>query len=381
MTVHPSELAAVTQPVTNARGLPNAFYTDPEVFEEEKRKVFFRNWAALGFFSDVPEPGDAKPLTFLGQPLVLIRGRDGVLRVFQNVCRHRGMILIERPQKIERAIRCPYHSWCYELDGSLRTTPHVGGPGTNRHDAIKRDELGLFEVRSHTWLGMVFVNIDGQAPAFEEYAGDAIARYADFDKPLYKCGGEGTFTMEVKANWKLAIENGAESYHLPWVHPGLNSYSRLEDHYHIEAHGPLCGQGTTVYNPSLSEDGRRFPEFADFDAKWNQGAEYPMLFPNIMIGVHKDQLWGFIVEPVSHDRSIEHVQIYYADPSVAGDAWAGMRKKNAEMWAGVFAEDIFVVEGMQRGRHATQFDGGKFSPVMDNPTHDFHAWVASQMMA
>ena len=160
----------------------------------------------------------------------MIRGRDGVLRVFQNVCRHRGMILIEQPQKIERAIRCPYHSWCYELDGSLRTTPHVGGPGTNRHDAIKRDELGLFEVRSHTWLGMVFVNIDGRAPDFETYIGEALPRYKDFDRPLYRCGDEGTFTMEVKGNWKLAIENGAEAYHLPWVHPGLNSYSRLEDH-------------------------------------------------------------------------------------------------------------------------------------------------------
>jgi phenylpropionate dioxygenase-like ring-hydroxylating dioxygenase large terminal subunit len=320
-------------------------------------------------------------MSFLGQPLVMVRDKDGILRVFQNICRHRGMILVQEPGKIERAIRCPYHSWCYELDGRLRTTPHVGGPGTNRHDAIKREDLGLFEVRSHIWLGIVFINLDGKAPAFEDYAGDALERFADFDKPLFRCGDEGTFTMEVAANWKLAIENGAESYHLPWVHPGLNSYSRLEDHYHIDGQGPYCGQGTTVYNPSLSEDGRRFPEFADYDPKWTQGSEYPMFFPNIMIGVHRDQVWGFIVEPVSHDRSIEHVQIYYTDPDVSGDDWAAMRRKNAEMWAEVFAEDIFVVEGMQKGRSASMFDGGKFSPVMDNPTHDFHAWVAHQMQA
>jgi phenylpropionate dioxygenase-like ring-hydroxylating dioxygenase large terminal subunit len=381
MTIHSSDLAAVIQPVSTARGLPNQFYTDPAVFEEEKKRVFFRNWAALGFISDAPNPGDAKPLTFLGQPLVMIRDKDGTLRVFQNICRHRGMILIDKPGKIERAIRCPYHSWCYELDGRLRTTPHVGGPGTNRHDAIKREELGLFEVRSHAWLGIVFVNLDGTAPAFEEYAATAIARYADFDRPLHKCGDEGTFTMEVKGNWKLAIENGAESYHLPWVHPGLNSYSRLEDHYHLDIGDPFCGQGTTVYNPMLTDDGRRFPSFSGQDPKWAKGAEYPMFFPNVMIGLQNDHTYGFIVVPEGHDRSVEHVQIFYTDPEVAGEKWREMREANARTWRSVFDEDIFVVEGMQRGRHASMFDGGKFSPVMDNPTHDFHAWIARQMMA
>jgi phenylpropionate dioxygenase-like ring-hydroxylating dioxygenase large terminal subunit len=291
------------------------------------------------------------------------------------------MILISEPGKIERAIRCPYHSWCYELDGRLRTTPHVGGPGTNRHDAIKRDELGLFEVRSHVWLGIVFVNIDGNAPAFEDYAASAIARYADFDRPLYKCGDEGTFSLTVNGNWKLAIENGAESYHLPWVHPGLNSYSRLEDHYHLDLGNLFCGQGTTVYSPMLTEDGRRFPAFAGQDEKWTKGAEYPMFFPNVMIGLQNDHTYGFIVVPESHDRSVEHVQIYYTDPKVAGEEWREMREINARTWRGVFDEDIFVVEGMQRGRHASMFDGGKFSPVMDNPTHDFHTWIARQMMA
>ena len=376
MTAFPLDLSNVTQDIAHARGLPNAFYTDPAVFEQEKERVFFRNWAALGFVSDAPNPGDAKPLTFLGQPLVMVRDHDGVLRVFQNICRHRGMILVQEAGPIARVIRCPYHSWSYELSGQLRTTPHVGGPGMNRHDAIRRDSLGLIEVRSHTWLGVVFVNIDGQAPDFESWAGEAVARYADFDRPLYRCGDEGTFTMEVHANWKLAIENGAESYHLPWVHPGLNSYSRLEDHYHIPAQGPVCGQGTTVYNPGL-----KFPQFQGIGSKWATGAEYPMIFPNLMVGLQNDHTFAFIVEPVTHQFSREHVQLFYASPDAAGPEWAEQREKNAVQWRSVFEEDIFVVEGMQKGRHARGFDGGKFSPVMDNPTHDFHAWVARQMSA
>ncbi len=379
MTLHAPDLAAVTRPVSTARGLPNPFYVDQTVFEEEKRRVFFRNWAGLGFAKDAPEPGDAVPISFLGQPLVMVRDRDGTLRVFQNICRHRGMILIEKPGKIQRAIRCPYHSWCYELDGRLRTTPHVGGPGNNRHDDIRREELGLIEVRSAEWLGVVFVNIDGQAPAFGDYAAEALARWAEYDRPLH-FAPDGAFSLEVRSNWKLAVENYCESYHLPWVHPGLNSYSRLEDHYHIEQPGRFSGQGTRVYRPMLAEDGRRFPLFPDLPEKWNEGAEYISLYPNVLLGVHKDHSFAIVLEPAAIDRTVEHVAIFYADARALGDDFAAMRARNAKMWQDVFVEDIFVVEGMQKGRHASGFDGGKFSPVMDSPTHMFHHWVATQML-
>ncbi len=379
MTAFPFDLSAVQGPIATARGLPNPFYVDPDVFSVEKERVLFRNWAALGFASDVPLPGDARPVNFLGQPLLMLRDKTGRLRVFQNICRHRGMILVAEPCRIERAIRCPYHSWCYELDGRLRTTPHVGGPGTNRHDAIHRDELGLIEVRSHEWLGVVFVNIDGQAPAFEQANAALLARWAEFDRPLHHGGPELSFTLEVACNWKLAVENYCESYHLPWVHPGLNSYSRLEDHYHIEEPGRFSGQGTRVYRPMLTEDGRRFPLFGGLSEKWAEGAEYTALYPNVLLGVHKDHTFAIVLEPVGHDRTIEHVGIFYADEGVTGAEWTDMRAANARMWKDVFVEDVFVVEGMQKGRHARGFDGGRFSPVMDSPTHCFHAWVAGQM--
>ena len=122
-------LDQVRAPVATARGMPNAFYADADVFEAEKQAVFAANWACIGFASDVPGAGDVKPVDFLGQPYVIVRGKDDVVRVFENVCRHRGMILVEKPAHTNGIIRCPYHSWCYGLDGSLRTTPHVGGPG------------------------------------------------------------------------------------------------------------------------------------------------------------------------------------------------------------------------------------------------------------
>lgn len=373
------DFSSVTRPVATARGLPNPCYTDPALFEREKNGVFFPHWAALGFATDCPDPGDAKPVRFLGQPLVMVRDRDGVLRVFQNICRHRGMILVAEEGPIARVIRCPYHSWSYELNGQLRTTPHVGGPGTNRHDAISRDQLGLIEVRSHQWMGVVFVNIDGSAPAFEDAHADLLARWAEFDRPIHSGGTESGFTLEVATNWKLAVENYCESYHLPWVHPGLNSYSRLEDHYHIEAPRRFSGQGTRVYRPMLAPDGSRFPVFDGLSARWNEAAEYIALYPNVLLGVHKDQTFAIVLEPVDHQNTVERVQIFYASEAVTGDEWAEMRQRNAAMWKQVFEEDIFVVEGMQAGRHAIAFDGGRFSPVMDSPTHCFHDWVASLM--
>jgi len=378
MTLSPQDLQAVVQPIQDARGLPNPCYVDPEFHNREKSSLFGAGWAGFAFAADAPEPGSVRPIEFLGQPLLLARDRAGDLRVFHNVCRHRGMILVEEAGMLSRAIRCPYHSWCYELDGKLRTTPHVGGPGTNRHDCIDRDSLGLLEVRSHQWMGVVWINLDGKAPPFAEYASGLIGRWAEFDRPLAAVE-DGFFDLEVNSNWKLAVENYCESYHLPWVHPGLNSYSRLEDHYHIEEPGEFSGQGTRVYRPLLAEDGRRFPEIADLAPHWAEGAEYTALYPNVLLGVHKDHCFAILLVPQGTERTVERVGIHYFDPSVAGPDWKDMRTKNTEMWREVFEEDIFVVEGMQRGRHAQAFDGGRFSPVMDNPTHCFHAWVAGHM--
>ena len=120
-----TDLTNVRTPVEQANGLPNAHYIDPAVFEEEKHALLFSQWAGLAVAADVPEPGDAKPLEFLGMPLLLLRDKDGEVRVFQNICRHRGMILVEEPRKIEGAIRCPYHSWCYSTKGALVSTPHA----------------------------------------------------------------------------------------------------------------------------------------------------------------------------------------------------------------------------------------------------------------
>jgi phenylpropionate dioxygenase-like ring-hydroxylating dioxygenase large terminal subunit len=228
-------------------------------------------------------------------------------------------------------------------------------------------------------MDMVFVNLSGTAPAFEDHAASLIERWSEFTDKLLVHGGDcASFALDVATNWKLAVENYCESYHLPWVHPGLNSYSRLEDHYNIVEAGRFSGQGTTVYDPQLAAVGKPMRDFLDLSERWSKAAEYVALYPNVLLGVHRDHTFAIMLDPQSPDRTIERVEVYYADPEMASVERAELRERHCAMWREVFEEDIFVVEGMQRGRSASFFDGGRFSPVMDEATHCFHHWVAER---
>lgn len=378
-TASAADLKDVLRPAAGARGLPNAWYTDAEAFAHERRRLFFANWAGLAFASDAPQPGDVRPVEFLDMPLFLARGMDGGLRVFHNVCRHRGMILVQAPANVKGAVTCPYHMWCYGLDGKLRSTPNAGGPGVNEDAALRKTELGLKEVRGHVWRDVVFVNISGGAPPFETAAADLIERWRDFEQPAYYAGPDSDLEYRLGANWKLAVENYCEAYHLPSVHPGLNTYSRLEDHYSIQGPGPFSGQGTRVYAPQTGAGGGTFARFKGLSEKWDKGAEYLALYPNVLFGVQNDHVYAFIIEPRGPHQTRERARIYYASEDMTGPAAADMREANRRLWDEVFLEDVGVVEGMQRGRASPAFDGGKFAPVMDAPTHWFHRWAAEQL--
>jgi len=227
-------------------------------------------------------------------------------------------------------------------------------------------------------MDVVFVNISNNAASFEEVHSDIINQWQEFDKPLYH-NEDSSFELTVKSNWKLAVENYCESYHLPWVHPGLNLVSRLEDHYHIENTLKYSGQGSYVYSQLKGKDNEVFPDFDGLKKKWNTASEYISLYPNVLLGVHRDHTYAIILEPKSTNKTREHVAIYYASAEATKARFKDLRIKNKFFWEDVFKEDIFVVEGMQEGRNGKFFDGGKFSPVMDGPTHLFHEWVATQI--
>ena len=366
-----------------AHGLGNGHYVDPDVHELENQSVIANTWASIGFAKDVPNRGDVMPTTLAGQPLLIVRGSDGDVQVFENVCRHRGMILVEEPRHFKSAIACRYHAWCYGFKGDLKTTPHIGGPGIHDLPEVKKENLGLIPVRTTVWMDVVYVNLSGTAKEFDTAIRPLTERWSEFmGQPIFHGGPDSSFKLELNCNWKLAVENYCESYHLPWVHPALNRYSRLQDHYEIlDTDGNFSAQGTTVYDPKLDDSGRTFSTFDGLSDHWNTGAEYISLFPNTLLGIHKDHYYAIRIEPLGPNRTREHVEIYYTDADMVTDDWADLRAINTEMWKTVFLEDVFAVEGMQKGRSAPGFDGGAFSPIMDRPTQMFHEWVGGQYRA
>jgi choline monooxygenase len=167
---------------------------------------------------------------------------------------------------------------------------------------------------------------------------------------------------------------------LPTIHPELNKVSNISDHYHIQGlPNRFAGQGSHKYSRPIKEN-RTFNNFPNWPKDLAKKAEYIALFPNVMIGLHVDHFYIFWLEPISIIETKEHLEIYYiGEESANSNELKNMRKENAKFWKEVMSEDIKAIEGMQEGRNSPIYNGGNFSPVMDNPTHQFHKWVANNL--
>ena len=186
----------------------------------------------------------------------------------------------------------------------------------SKSKGFDKSSSGLKEVRSYVWLDLIIVNISNNETSFQEYIKPLNDRWSKFwsekDQKLIKHSKDlGYFKLKAKCNWKFAIENYCESYHLPWVHPELNTYSKISDHYHIQGlPNRFAGQGTVVYNPKIKGK-NKFPCFPNWPKNKIKIAEYVALFPNVMLGIHKDHYYAYWLEPVNHELTIEHMEIYY----------------------------------------------------------------------
>ena len=379
------KIKAVSKPIEEAHGLPNECYTSSEYLMIEREKIFKDKWSIIGIGSSVPNPGDAKPYNLLGIPLIILRDKKNKIRVFHNVCSHRGFKLLSEPCSLKNVLRCPYHSWSYDFEGKLVATPHIGGLNIHTSEKFDKSKSNLKEVRSNVWMDIIFVNINNNEVEFKEYVKPLEDRWSKFitkkDQHLLVYSRDhGHFSLDVKSNWKFAIENYCESYHLPTIHPELNKISNISDHYHIQGlPNRFAGQGSKKYNQLIKEN-KAFDNFKKWPKDLSKNSEYIALFPNVMIGLHIDHFYVFWLEPISINKTKEHLAMYYVgDSSANGKEFESMRKENARIWKDVMSEDIKAVEGMQEGRNSPAYNGGNFSPVMDNPTHQFHKWVANNL--
>ena len=381
----PNKIEVVKNPIEKAHGLPNECYLNNDYLEFEKEKIFKNNWTMIGVASSVPNPGDAKPFNLLGIPILIVRNKENEVKVFHNVCSHRGFKLVDQECKLKNVIRCPYHSWSYDFNGKLTVTPHIGGLGKHEVEGFDKNNSNLKEIKSNIWMDLIFININSNAKPFEDFIKPLEDRWSKFifkkDQKLIRHSTDnGYFNMTVNSNWKFAIENYCESYHLPWIHPELNKVSNISDHYHIEDENlNFSGQGSNKYSQQF--DGNiKFKCFPNWPTELSEKSEYVSLYPNVMLGIHIDHFYAFWLEPISNNQTKEHFELYYVgDESASSDEFKDIREKNFAFWQEVMNEDVTAIEGMQNGRNSPAYNGGNFSPVMDTPTLMFHKWVATNL--
>ena len=341
-------------------GLPAAAYVDEGFWETERRTVFTRNWVCIGFAHEVKTRGEAMPVDFAGHPLVVIRNRDDGVGVFHNICRHRCMRLVDKHESVGNLIVCPYHAWAYDLDGNLKAAPHFGG--VDRHDNGGMDpaRTGLHRVRSHVWKDWIFVNLDGDAPPFEEYSATMLDRLADLDWD--KVDNVATLDFgEVACNWKFIMENFIEPYHVQFVHRSTTDQP-LGDHYTI-VDGNCVGSAIDL------------DEEKGTSGRLAVSSRYLALYPNFILGRYfPDQLGVYLNIPTGPGTMTQKRAIYTTEGQrLSKKETEGLRK----LWWDVHKEDHEMTERLQLGRKSTMSaDGGLLSPVWEDSVRAFQEMVA-----
>ncbi len=357
------------------KGLPAAAYTSDDFFRLEQQKVFQANWSLAGFVHELPEPGDVRPSLMGGVPILAVHGGDGRIRVFHNVCRHRGLTLVDAPCSGRKRLTCPYHAWTYGLDGKLVIAPHFGGLGKKPVEGFAYEDHGLKEVRSAIWHDWIFVNIDGNAPPFDEFLAPLKDYIGDLDldhiRPIIEMDS-GT----VKANWKFLTENFCEPYHVPVVHPETAAGQPLKDHYMVrDRHLTGCGIKITG-----GVDDLKPPKANGRDLCLDISAWYLVLFPHFNFFVYfGDETHVYVMlntalaPGLTHQRRVIY-QIGGEEPSEAmKDAW---RRLNAD----VIREDWDMAERLQLGRASpVMADGGVMSPAWEVGEHGFDELIMEAM--
>ncbi len=370
------DLSKLFRPTAEAQGLPGLCYTDPDYHRLEQKRLFAEGWPAVAVGAELPRPGDLLPISVAGQPVLLVRDREGAVRAFHNVCSHRGVVLVERAARGQPVVRCPYHSWAYGLDGRLLKTPDIGGSGKHTIPGLDPAALGLKPVRCGQWGDVIFVNLSGTAPELADWLDPLVRRWQHVDLGLLRHAGTAEF--EVAADWKIAVENAVEFYHLPWVHPDLNSYSGADVHYFCNAGDRFAGTASAAYRPGRPA-GEILPPFPDLTPELFARAEYPIVFPNMHFGLMADHAFAHILYPAGPGRHRQRFHLYVIGDAAMDPRLAAARAETLERWRAINAEDIGIVESLQLGRASEAYGGGRFSPAQDYVSHFFMRSIARHL--
>jgi choline monooxygenase len=346
--------------------LPAKFYTDATVFAAEKEKIFARTWQVVGHAGQVERPGDYFTAELLGEPLLFVRGSDGTLRGFYNVCRHRAGPPAEGCGS-RKLFRCGYHGWTYGLDGALLSATEIEGV-----EGFRPEEFALKPVRAEEWFNLVFVNLDPEARPLRECLGELPHQAEKFPFAQMKLFERRTYDM--KCNWKTYVDNYLEGYHLPSVHPGLN---RELDYnaYVVEPYARHVRQFSPIRGAQPGDATPRRYQAAREDLASDLGADYFWIFPNWMLNCYPDNVSLNIVLPVDAERSLAIFEWYLPEK----DHGAPAAKASVEFSDQIQIEDMGICEIVQKNLRSRSYSRGRFSVKQEKGVHAFHRMYADLM--
>ncbi len=370
--VSAAEVAAVRQPVDEASLLPPRVFHDPEVLVFEQEAWFARSWLCVGREEDAAEAGQYFLATIAAEGVIVIRGRDGELRAFHNVCRHRGSLLVTEPAGRQVRFQCPYHAWTYELDGRLLRAKH-----TETLIDFSAEEQSLLPVALQTWQGFVFLALEPEGVMLADHLADLpghVARFAMCDLRRAR-----RIEYEVGANWKVIAENYSECYHCPGVHPQLNRLTPYDQGRNLESEGPWAGGWMELVGDAdtMSTDGATHgrPPLPGLAAEDERRIYYFVLWPNLLLSLHPDYVMTHQVWPIDAERSrvvcewLFHPETMTRadfDPTDAIDFWD---LTNRQDWR--------VCELQQQGTRSRAYVAGRYS-LMEDMVHAFDLMVADR---
>jgi len=279
-----------------ARGLPAEAYTSDAFLQAEFATLFHDNWICVACAHQLPRAGDVRPVEVAGLPLLLLRDTGGEIRAFHNVCRHRNLKLVDAPGNCGKLLRCPYHSWSYDLCGSLKNAPYFGGGLRELPAGFEPAEHGLLPVRCATWHDWIFVCLAAEPPTFESFLAPLQRHLGDVDVADYLPVATLEFG-EVACNWKLLMENFIEPYHVQFVHRTTTAQP-LEDHFTvIDEH---C-VGSVV---ELNEE----QVASAASGALGVTSHYLTLFPMFVMGTYQpDQLGVYLHRPIVRYKRVSFI--------------------------------------------------------------------------
>lgn len=376
-------MTATEQSATLLATLGGEFYTSAAVFAAEQAEIFENSWICAVRAADLAQPGQFKKVQIGRESVLVVRARDGLLRAFLNVCRHRGaQLCTESEGQVRRTLRCPYHAWTYALDGKLVAAPNIVALTDNTGAAIDRYRYGLVPVALTEWLGYVWVCLADVPPSFEEtVVGEVTLRLGDA-AAIDRYGVEGLelghrIVYDVAANWKLIVENFMECYHCSSIHPELvdvlPEFARGMAAQSFVGHGAEFGSDITGFTVDGSPGFGTLPGLSD-----EQDRRYFAITvrPSVFVNLVPDHIILHRMYPLAADRTVVECDWLYAPDVVAAGHDV---TRSVELFHRVNQQDFEACERTQPAMSSRAYRHGGVLVPAEHHLAEFHQWVVSRL--